>query len=214
MIALKKVTKIYPTIRGVNVVLNEISANFPDKTNFGIMGRNGAGKSTLLRVLAGAEQPDSGEVVRTTRVSWPIGFSGGFSSALSGKENCRLVARMYGVDVDEVVAFAADFSELGDYFDMPVRTYSSGMRAKLAFGLSMAVDFEVYLVDEVTAVGDSRFQAKARRAFEDRSSRSSVIIVSHHLNTVRAYCKHCAILANGRLRHFDSVDEAAKAYEA
>ncbi|MBN1607770.1 MAG: ABC transporter ATP-binding protein [Polyangiaceae bacterium] len=214
MIELKKVTKVYPTLRGVNVVLNEISATFPDRTNVGIMGRNGAGKSTLLRVLAGTEQPDSGHVIRSTRVSWPIGFSGGFSSSLSGKENCRLVARLYGVDVDDVVAFAADFSELGDYFDMPVRTYSSGMKAKLAFGLSMAVDFEVYLVDEVTAVGDSRFQAKARKAFEDRSNRSSVIIVSHHLSTVRTYCKHCAILANGKLQHFDSVDEAAKVYEA
>jgi capsular polysaccharide transport system ATP-binding protein len=214
MIKLDRVTKIYPTLRGANVVLNEISAEFPDKVNIGVMGRNGAGKSTLLRILAGTEQPDSGRVVRTTRVSWPIGFSGGFSSSLSGKENCRLVARLYGVDVDEVVGFAADFTELGTYFDMPVRTYSSGMKAKLAFGLSMAVDFDVYLVDEVTAVGDSRFQAKARKAFEDRSSRSSVIIVSHHLNTVRTYCKRCAILANGRLQHFDSVEEATKVYEA
>ena len=124
------------------------------------------------------------------------------------------MARLYGVDVDEVVAFALDFSELGEYFDMPVRTYSSGMKAKLAFGLSMAVDFDVYLVDEVTSVGDSRFQAKARKAFKDRSSRSSVIIVSHQMGTIRAYCQRCAILANGKLQHFDSVAEAAKVYEA
>jgi capsular polysaccharide transport system ATP-binding protein len=178
------------------------------------LGRNGAGKSTLLRIIAGTEQPDSGTISRTGVVSWPIGFSGGFSGSLTGEENCRFVARIYGADLDEVVGFSADFAELGDYFYMPVKTYSSGMRARLAFGLSMAIAFDAYLVDEVTAVGDSRFQEKCRKAFEARSGRSSVIIVSHNLSTVRDYCQRCAVIKEGKLLSFDSVDEASAVYEA
>ena len=214
MIELRNVTKVYPTLHGVNVVLRSINADIPARTNYGIMGRNGAGKSTLLRILSGAEYPDFGTVTRKGRVSWPIGFAGGFSNALNGEENAKFVARLYGADVDEVIAFALDFSELGDYFSMPIKTYSSGMRARLAFALSMAIDFDVYLVDEVTAVGDSQFQRKCRRAFEERSNRSSVILVSHNLKTISNYCQRCAVLQGGDLTHFESVDEAAKVYEA
>ncbi|MFW5740712.1 MAG: ABC transporter ATP-binding protein [Myxococcota bacterium] len=214
MIELHHVTKVYPTHRGATVVLNDITASFPACTNVGILGLNGAGKSTLLRVLSGTEQPDFGQVRRFGRVSWPIGFSGGFNGSLSGVENCEFVARIYGADEDEVVAFAMEFAELGSYFEMPVRTYSSGMRARLAFALSMAIDFDVYLVDEVTAVGDRRFQDKCRAAFEERRDRSSIVLVSHNLATVRSYCSHCAVLREGRLAHYDSVDEAAAVYEA
>lgn len=214
MIDLESVTKIYPTRVGSNVVLDSISFSFPARTNIGILGKNGSGKSTLLRLIAGSELPDSGMVRRTGSVSWPIGFSGGFNGSLSGEENCRFVARIYGADVDEVVGFTMDFAELGEYFYMPVKTYSSGMRARLGFGLSMAIEFDAYLVDEVTAVGDTNFQEKCRRAFEQRSGRSSVIIVSHHLGTVRDYCQHCAVLREGRLLYFDSVDDAQSAYEA
>lgn len=214
MIELTDVTKSYQTRSGSNVVLDRISVTFPPRTNIGILGKNGSGKSTLLRVIAGTEQPDSGNIRWGGLVSWPIGFSGGFSGALSGEENCRFVARIYGADVDEVVGFTMEFSELGEYFHMPVRTYSSGMRARLAFGLSMAIQFDAYLVDEVTAVGDANFQAKCRKAFEERSDRSSVIIVSHQMNTVRAYCERCAVLKKGKLLFFDSVDEASKEYEA
>ncbi len=214
MIELSDVTKAYQTRSGSNVVLDRISFTFPPRTNIGILGKNGSGKSTLLRVIAGTEQPDSGKVRWGGLVSWPIGFGGGFSGSLSGEENCRFVARIYGADIDEVVGFTMDFSELGEYFYMPVRTYSSGMRARLAFGLSMAIQFDVYLVDEVTAVGDANFQAKCRKAFEERSDRSSVIIVSHQMNTVRAYCERCAVLKNGKLLVFDSVDAASREYEA
>ena len=214
MIELTDVTKSYQTRSGSNVVLDRISVTFPPRTNMGILGKNGSGKSTLLRVIAGTEQPDSGKISWGGLVSWPIGFSGGFNGSLSGEENCRFVARIYGADVDEVVGFTMEFAELGEYFHMPVRTYSSGMRARLAFGLSMAIQFDAYLVDEVTAVGDANFQAKCRKAFEERSDRSSVIIVSHQMNTVRAYCERCAVLKNGKLLFFDSVEAASKEYEA
>jgi capsular polysaccharide transport system ATP-binding protein len=214
MIVLENVSKAYATKTGSNIVLNGISFGFPARTNVGILGGNGAGKSTLLRIIAGTEQPDSGIVRRGGAVSWPIGFSGGFNGSLSGEENCRFVARIYGADIDEVVGFTMDFAELGEYFYMPVKTYSSGMRARLAFGLSMAIEFDAYLVDEVTAVGDAHFQSKCRKAFQERSGRSSVIIVSHNLTTVRDYCQRCAVLKGGRLLHFDSVEAARVAYEA
>ena len=214
MIELEQVTKAYATGTGTNVVLDAVSFSFPRQTNIGVLGKNGAGKSTLLRVVAGTESPDSGHVRRAGAVSWPIGFSGGFNGTLSGEENCRFVARIYGADVDEVVGFTMEFAELSEYFYMPVKTYSSGMRARLAFGLSMAIEFDVYLVDEVTAVGDARFQQKCRNAFEERSGRSSVIIVSHQLATIKDYCQHCAVLHQGRLHYFTSIEEARRMYEA
>jgi capsular polysaccharide transport system ATP-binding protein len=214
VIELSNISKVYPTKNGSNVVLDRVSFSFPPRTNIGILGKNGAGKSTLLRIIAGTEQPDSGTIVRRGLVSWPIGFSGGFNGSLSGEENCRFVARIYGADIDEVVGFTSDFAELSEYFYMPVKTYSSGMRARLAFGLSMAIEFDAYLVDEVTAVGDANFQQKCRKAFQERSDRSSVIIVSHQLSTVRDYCKRCAVIRDGRLHVFDTVEEASAAYEA
>jgi capsular polysaccharide transport system ATP-binding protein len=214
MIELENVTKIYQTHVGSNVVLDSVSFSFPRGANIGILGKNGVGKSTLLRIIAGTEQPDSGFVRHLGTVSWPIGFGGGFNGTLSGEENCRFAARIYGCDVDEVVGFTMDFAELGDYFQMPVKTYSSGMRARLAFGLSMAIEFDVYLVDEVTAVGDSRFQHKCRQAFLERRGRSSVIVVSHNLNTIQDYCERCAVLHQGQLLSFASIDDARRVYEA
>lgn len=214
MIELHEVTKAYHMGTGPNVVLDAVSFSFPPLTNVGILGKNGAGKSTLMRIIAGTELPDSGTVHRNGVVSWPIGFSGGFNGSLSGEENCRFVARIYGADIDEVVGFTMDFAELGNYFYMPVKTYSSGMRARLAFGLSMAIEFDAYLVDEVTSVGDTSFREKCRNAFVERSGRSSVIIVSHDLGTIRDYCQRCLVLKRGKLLSFDSVDEAAAVYEA
>lgn len=214
MIELKNITKSYQTPAGPNYVLNDITAVFPDRVNIGILGRNGAGKSTLLRVISGVEMPDFGDVERKGRISWPIGFSGGFNGSLSGEENCRFVARIYGEDVDRVVGFAAEFADIGNYFHMPVRTYSSGMKARLGFGLSMAIDFHVYLVDEVTAVGDKNFKNKCRDAFKDRQERSSIIMVSHNMKTIRDYCDTAAVLDNGTLTFYDSIDDAQKHYDA
>ena len=214
MIALRQITKAYRTSHGVNVVLNRLSAEFQERRNVGIIGRNGAGKSTLMRLISGSEWPDSGTVERRGRVSWPVGFSGGFSGSLTGAENARFVARIYGMPVDRVLKFAEEFSELGQYFDMPVKTYSSGMRARLAFSLSMAIDFDVYLVDEVTAVGDAQFQRKCRLAFDERRNRSTLIIVSHDMETIRNYCDSCAVLKQGKLLFCDSIDEAQRIYES
>lgn len=165
-------------------------------------------------MLGGAEKPDGGRIIRQGRVSWPIGFAGGFNGSLSGEQNCRFVARIYGAEIDPVVEYARDFADLGDYFHMPVRTYSSGMRARLAFGLSMALDFDTYLVDEVTAVGDKTFQAKCREEFAARRERSSVIIVSHNIKTIREYCDLFCVLRGGKLHVFEEIKEARRAYEA
>jgi capsular polysaccharide transport system ATP-binding protein len=213
MIEVHNLSKAYPLRHGMNQVLDNISITFPTGENIGILGRNGAGKSTLLRILANIEQPDSGDVISHQRVSWPIGFAGGFNGSLTGAENTRFVARIYGADIDEISEYTWEFSELKDYFFMPLRTYSMGMRARLAFSLSMAIDFSVYLIDEVTAVGDKPFQQKCRGAFAERRQRSSVILVSHNINTVKQYCDKCAVLVDGTLQMFDTVDAAAEVYE-
>ena len=214
MIEVRHVSKAYPIRHGMNQVLDDISLSFPAGQNMGILGRNGSGKSTLLRIMAGIEQPDRGEVIRHRRVSWPIGFAGGFSGSLSGEENCRFVARIYGADVRRVSLYAQEFSELHEYFYMPVRTYSTGMRSRLAFALSMAIDFSIYLIDEMTAVGDKPFQDKCREAFRARREHSSVILVSHNLATIKQFCDSCAVLIDGRLQVCASIDEAELRYEA
>ncbi len=213
MIELRHITKIYRTTMGTNVVLDDICTTFPSKEAIGILGRNGAGKSTLLRIIGGAEMPSSGDIIRGGRVSWPIGFGGGFNGSLTGEENCRFVARIYDEDVNYVVDYTRDFAEIGDYFFMPMRTYSSGMRARLAFGLSMAIDFDAYLVDEITAVGDRVFRAKCAEAFAERQRRSTLIMVSHDMNTIIEYCRRCAVMERGVLRMYDNVEDAIEAYE-
>jgi capsular polysaccharide transport system ATP-binding protein len=213
VIELRNVTKLYRTSAGPHLVLDDISIRFPALESVGILGKNGAGKSTLLRIIGGAEAPTAGQVVRHGRVSWPIGFSGGFNGSLSGEENCRFVARIYGEDVDRVIDETRAFAELDEYFYEPIRTYSSGMRARLAFGLSMAIDFDLYLVDEVTAVGDSKFRARSQQAFAERRKRAALIMVSHQIATLREYCTRCAVLDRGALTMYDTVDEAEAAYE-
>ena len=213
MIELRNITKVYKTKHGRNVVLDDISVVLPPRESIGILGRNGAGKSTLLRIIGGAEAPTAGKVIRGGKVSWPIGFAGGFSGSLTGEENCKFVARVYGQDIDWVIERTREFAEIGDYFYEPVRTYSSGMRARVAFGLSMAIDFDLYLVDEVTAVGDKLFRRKCRAAFAERRERAGLIMVSHDLSTLAEYCRRCAVLDQGKLRVYDSVNEASEAYE-
>lgn len=214
MIELRNIYKSYNVKGFVNRVLNDISITFPDNVNVGILGLNGAGKSTLLRIMGGVELPDEGKVIRRGRISWPIGFSGGFNASLSGEENCRFVARIYNEDVDRVVGFAQDFAEIGKHFFQPIRTYSSGMKARLAFGLSMAIDFNVYLIDEVTAVGDNVFKKKCAKVFDERRNHTSIIMVSHSMETIRNYCERCAILTRGSIHLFDSIEEATRIYKA
>jgi capsular polysaccharide transport system ATP-binding protein len=212
MIRLERVTKEYRAHGGRRVILDDVSATFEAGHNFGILGTNGTGKSTLIRLLAGSELPDRGVVRRSARVSFPLGFGGTFHGALSGRENAAFLARIYGAAMRPTIGFVADFSELGEYFDMPVNTYSAGMRARLAFAACLAIDFDVYLIDEVTEIGDQRFRRKCAEAFRARMARSDIILVTHNPQTIRQYCDRGAILADGALSLYDDIGAALARY--
>ncbi len=213
MIELSNLCKSYRTAKGLRQVLKNVDVKFPHGKNIGILGRNGAGKSTLLRLIGGAELPTSGKVIRKGSISWPIGFSGGFHGSLTGRENPRFICRIYDADIEQVTAFVEEFSELGDYMEMPINSYSSGMRAKLAFGLSMAIDFNYYLIDELTAVGDAWFREKCKQEFERRQDRASLLVVSHNINTIQQHCSTAAVLNDGKLELFDNLEDAVKFYQ-
>lgn len=213
MIRLESVYKAYRTTKGVRRILTDVSLEFPRGKSVGILGRNGAGKSTLLRLLSGNEKPNRGTIHRDVRISWPLGFSGGFNGSLNAYENIRFICRIYLADIPSVTRFVEEFSELGDYMRMPISTYSSGMKARLAFGLSMAIDFECYLVDEITAVGDKKFQKKCKLMFNERKSRSDLLIVSHNPKTIKDHCDAAAVLHAEKLHYFDNLKEAIRYYE-
>jgi capsular polysaccharide transport system ATP-binding protein len=213
MITLEHVTKAYPTRSGMRTVLDSVSLHISKGEKIGILGRNGSGKSTLIRIISGAELPTSGRVYRGMSVSWPLAFSGAFQGSLTGLDNLRFVCRIYDVEIEPAVTFVKEFSELDKYLYEPVKKYSSGMRARLAFALSMAVEFDCFLIDEVTAVGDSRFHEKCRtELFEKRGDRA-MVIVSHDTGYIRAHCDRTAVMVDGKLHHFNSADEALFFYE-
>ncbi len=214
MIRLENVSKSYRADGTVKVLMRDVTLTFPRGRSVGLLGRNGAGKSTLLRMIAGTIEPDSGRIVHDVSVSWPLGFSGGFHPALTGAQNARFVARIYGVDTDELLEAVREFSELGPFMHMPVSSYSSGMKARLAFGVSMAVDFDVYLVDEITAVGDAAFRRKCAAAFRAKSTRSDIVMVSHSPASIREYCSAGVVLENGQLRYYDDIETALAVHEA
>lgn len=213
MIEFHNVSKAYRTPRFTKVILKNFSATFPRGRNIGLLGLNGSGKSTFLRLVAGIEYPDRGTIVRNARVSFPLGFAG-FKGTLSGRENCRFVARIYGLECKAVERFVEDFAEIGKSFENPVSTYSSGMRARVAFGLSMAMDFECYLVDELLGVGDPTFRERCAAVFKAKRENSSMILVSHEMSTLRAYCDMGGILSKGRLRLYENLDDAINDYTA
>ncbi|CAJ0890497.1 Polysialic acid transport ATP-binding protein KpsT [freshwater sediment metagenome] len=213
MIALDDVYKYYRTHGHRKVVLDHVSLEFQAGRSYGVLGVNGAGKSTLMRILAGTELPNGGRVRRRARVSWPLGFSGGLHSRLTGRENARFVARVYGQDPRAVISFVEDFADIGAYMDVPIITYSSGMIARLAFGLSLAIDFDCYLIDETTAVGDARFAARCKEEFDRRRRKADVIMVSHALGTIRDYCDRGIVLAGGQMHIFRNLDEAIELYK-
>jgi capsular polysaccharide transport system ATP-binding protein len=212
MIVLEGVAKAYRTRGGRKIVLDNANAVFGAGHNFGILGANGAGKSTLIRLLAGSEPPDRGVVRRYARVSFPLGFGGTFHGALSGRENAAFLARIYGARTRNVIDYVAGFSELDEYFDMPVNTYSAGMRARLAFAACLAIDFDVYLIDEVTEIGDQRFRRKCAEAFRERMARSDIILATHNSQTLRQYCDRGAVLANGALSLYEDISAALGRY--
>lgn len=212
MIQLDGVFKFYRTHGHTKIILDHVSTTFQTGRSYGLMGVNGAGKSTLMRLIAGTELPNSGKIRRSCRVSWPLGFASVFHPLMTGRENVKFVARVYGQNVKTVLDFVEDFAEIGDYIDVPFQTYSSGMAARLAFGLSMAIDFDCYLVDEITAVGDLRFQARCKAAFERRKAHADMIMVSHSMQIIKEYCDHGAVLVDGKLIMFESVDRAIEMY--
>ncbi|MFM7532738.1 MAG: ABC transporter ATP-binding protein [Rubrivivax sp.] len=214
MLAFDNVTKRYPVSGGQHTVLDGVSFELMPGSHFGVLGRNGAGKSTLIRLLSGAELPSSGTVRRGMSVSWPLAFTGAFQGSLTGLDNLHFVARIYGVRPEAIRDYVEDFAELGRYFHEPVKTYSSGMLARLAFGLSMAIEFDCFLIDEVIAVGDSRFQRKCREELFGRRGDRAFVLVSHDPSMVREHCRQAGVLEAGRLRCFDDVEAALQAYES
>lgn len=213
MIELANVVKFYTIARHRRVVLNAVSIRFEPGYSYALLGTNGAGKSTTIRLIAGSELPNRGRVKRTVKVSWPIGYTGGLHHNMTGVENVAFVARIYGEDIDAMLDYVSDFAEIGAYLNAPVRTYSSGMIARLAFGLSMAVKFECYLIDEVLGAGDARFQAKCHTEFERRKAFSDVILASHDMGAVRSYCQRGVVLDAGKLTEYADVDQAIEAYK-
>ena len=212
MIRLVNATK-FARAKGIKKpILDGVNLTIPRGRSIGLLGRNGAGKSTLLSLIAGTLSLDGGQILREGLISWPLGFQGSFQPSLSGEQNVRFVARIYGVDTRELIDYVEDFAELGAFFRAPVSTYSSGMKARLAFGLSMGVNFDYYLVDEITAVGDTNFKNKCKKVFDTRLQYSDVIMVSHSTATIREYCDCGIVLERGKLMFYESVNDAIEVH--
>lgn len=215
MITLDNVYKRFRTGNGDwHNVLNGVSFTIPSNTSVGLIGKNGAGKSTLLKLIGGVDVPTSGKITRECSISWPMGFGGGLQGSLTGRQNAKFVCRIHGQEpqMAEKIAFMQDFAEIGEAFDRPVNTYSSGMRSRLLFAMSLAFDFEVYISDEVTAVGDETFKKKAKQAFADLAGRSSIIMVAHSPSTLKEFCSAGIWLNEGKAIWFDDINEAIHAY--
>jgi capsular polysaccharide transport system ATP-binding protein len=201
-------------IRGKKkTVIDNLTLDVPSGQSLALLGRNGAGKSTLLQIVAGILPPDGGEVITNGTISWPVGFGKSLHPQMTGTQNTRFVARIYGVDSDALVDFVEHFAELGAHFDMPVRSYSSGMKARLSFGLSMGIPFDTYLIDEVTAVGDKSFNQKSRAVFKHRMRSAGAIMVSHQMNSLRQFCDAGLVLNNGKVRYYENLEDAIAYHE-
>jgi capsular polysaccharide transport system ATP-binding protein len=213
MIELRNISKIYPTRSGLHTVLDNISLTIRSGEKVGILGRNGAGKSTLIRILSGAERPTNGQVLRNMSISWPLAFGGAFQGSLTGLDNLKFICRVYDVDYSSKIDYVEAFSELGKYMREPVKTYSSGMRARLAFAISMAVDFDCFLIDEVISVGDARFHAKCQQELFEKRRDRAMIIVSHEAHNIREHCSRACVIRNGMLHEFSDIDAAYKFHQ-
>lgn len=218
MIKIENLTKSYLHHKaGRKYVFKDLSFTIPSDKNVAIIGRNGAGKSTLMNLLAKVDSPDSGRIITDKSISWPVGLSGGFQGSLSARENVKFIARTQGFrgkELYEKVAFVEDFAEIGDYFDLPTKTYSSGMKGRVAFGLSLAFDFDYYIVDEAMSVGDAHFKKKASQAFKDKVGKANIILVTHGMTQVRTMCDLVIILDDGKAEIYDDVEEGIKVYQS
>ncbi|EMX1019096.1 ABC transporter ATP-binding protein [Escherichia coli] len=216
MIKIENLTKSYRTPAGRHYVFKNLNIEIPSGKSVAFIGRNGAGKSTLLRMIGGIDRPDSGKVITNKTISWPVGLAGGFQGSLTGRENVKFVARLYAKqeELKEKIEFVEEFAELGKYFDMPIKTYSSGMRSRLGFGLSMAFKFDYYIVDEVTAVGDARFKEKCAQLFKERHKESSFLMVSHSLNSLKEFCDVAIVFKDDNaVGFYEDVHEGIKSYQ-
>lgn len=213
MIEVRNLYKRYRNHHGSPWVLNDLNFHIPTGVSVGLIGRNGAGKSTLLRLLGGMDIPDKGEIIRDCTMSWPIGLKGGFQPSMTGRQNVKFVARVHGrSNIGEIIDYVEQFAEIGRAFDEPVKIYSSGMKSRLAFGLSLAFDFDVYLSDEATAVGDKAFKEKAKQAFRDKVGQASLIMVSHSEGILRQLCQSAIWVKDGEALWFDDIAEGLAAY--
>lgn len=215
MIELQNISKYYRVHNGRRDILRNVSLLIPDRTNIAVLGPNGAGKSTFLRLIGGAEPSDSGSIITDENISWPLGLASGFQGSLTGRQNVSFVCKINGLsssELNHVIKQVVDFTEIGEYFDMPVNTYSSGMRARLTFGLSMAFAFDVYLIDELTSVGDMLFREKAKAAFKRLQERASIIFVSHNMNTLRDSCQSALFLRDGMADFYPDIEDGMTAY--
>ncbi|HDL1184869.1 TPA: ABC transporter ATP-binding protein, partial [Mannheimia haemolytica] len=208
MISIRNVSKQYRTNNGWKTILKDINFELKKGEKVGILGRNGAGKSTLIRLMSGVEPPTTGTIERQMSISWPLAFSGAFQGSLTGMDNLRFVSRIYDADFDYVKSFTEEFSELGEYLYEPVKSYSSGMKARLAFALSLSIEFDCYLIDEVIAVGDARFAAKCKHELFEKRKDRSLILVSHSPASIKEYCDSAMVLEEGIMHTFDSIDNA------
>ena len=215
MIKIENLTKSYRTPTGRHYVFKDLNIEIPSGKSVAFIGRNGAGKSTLLRMIGGIDRPDSGKIITNKTISWPVGLAGGFQGSLTGRENVKFVARLYAKqeELKEKIEFVEEFAELGKYFDMPIKTYSSGMRSRLGFGLSMAFKFDYYIVDEVTAVGDARFKEKCAQLFKERHKESSFLMVSHSLNSLKEFCDVAIVFKDDNaVGFYENVQEGIEEY--
>lgn len=213
MIRFENLTKRFVMRGHVKTVMENVSLTIPSRISVALLGRNGAGKSTLLRMIAGTIDPTSGRILSTGTISWPVGFSGSFHPDLTGAQNTNFIARIYGVDTQELRDFVEEFAELGAHFRQPLRSYSSGMKSRLAFGVSMGIRFDTYLVDEVTAVGDASFRSKASSLFQDRMADAGAVFVSHSMGHVRNLCEVGIVLEHGQLHYYEDIEEAIAHHE-
>jgi capsular polysaccharide transport system ATP-binding protein len=212
LISLNNVSRNFATRQGPVIVLDQVQLTLNPGEKLGILGRNGAGKSTLIRIISGADQPSSGHITRNMSVSWPLAFSAGYAGSLTGYDYLRFICRVYGVSIYDRIEFVKDFAELGRYFREPVKNYSSGMQARLAFAVSMAIDFDCFLIDEIVAVGDSRFNEKCNEELFVKRKQKAMVIVSHMPTYIEMHCDRAAVLEAGRLYAFDSTQEAFDFY--
>lgn len=213
MIEIRNLSKVYAMRGGKNTVLDNLNFTIRPGEKIGVLGRNGAGKSTLIRILSGAERPTSGTIKRGMSLSWPLAFGGAFQGSLTGMDNLKFICRIYGVPYEDKIAYVQEFSELGKYLREPVKTYSSGMRARLAFAISMAIEFDCFLIDEIISVGDARFHAKCQHELFEKRSDRGYIIVSHETHNIREHCTKACVLHQGKLHEFPDIDTAYAWYQ-